>query len=787
MTARRLTVMISSTVLDLPSHREQARDACERAGAFPLMMEHLAAEDTDAVAKSIELVDKADIYVAVLGYRYGTVPEGHDRSITEIEIDRAIERGIPRLVFLMDRTHDVRPDHVETGAGAVKLRQLKERLGSRVSGSFTSPMELKMLLVQSLGPYREKGLHANRAEGVAWQPHVGATVRGDATEFSVWFPTAETIDVVLFADGDDEITGTFPLERDAEKPDYFITSVDGVMAGSRYKYRLNGVRLVPDPASRYQPLGIHGPSEVVDPTSYTWTDQSWAGPDLDSLVIYQVHVGTATREGTFDSLNSRLGHIKSLGATALLLMPVADFSGRWNWGYDGTALFAPARVYGGPEGLRRLVNAAHERQLGVLLDVQFNHAGPDGNYLPDFGDGYFSDTHTTPWGPAFNFEGKKGRPVRDFFVDNACYWTHEYHVDGLRFDTIGAIQDNSELYIVEEIHTRVKATLPDRSFITIAEADSNDPNLVRPCAQGGRGLDAVYADDFHHQIMVALTNNRTGYYVDYSGTITDIIRTINDGWFYIGQHSKWRNREIGNRADDISAEHFIYCLDNHDQVGNRLGGDRLSRLVDEPTYRAVSALFLMLPFTPLMFMGQEWSATTPFLYFTDFSEELGLKVEEGRADLLASLFPDNDRSATLGPQDKESFTRSRLRWEESAAPGHAGTLALYKDLLRLRRHKRDLYTGERGTWTAQGIGDHALATRLTGPRPSKTLLLVVSLANGTRIDLNDIAVAAQPDDLSWRLLLDTEDPRFGGSGSLSSVADGPLDLHTARGLILESA
>jgi maltooligosyltrehalose trehalohydrolase len=528
---------------------------------------------------------------------------------------------------------------------------------------------------------------------------------------------------------------------------------------------------------------------VVDPTLFRWTDGDWPGVALADLVIYELHVGAATPEGTFDSLIERLDDIRDLGASAIELMPVADFPGARNWGYDGVALFAPARAYGGPEALRRLVDAAHARGLAVILDVVYNHLGPDGNYLREFSSDYFTGRHTTPWGEALNFDGPDSRPVRDFFVANACYWAHEYHLDGLRLDATHAILDDSPTHILAEIAARVHQSLPpDRRFLFIAENEQNDPRIVRPAAEGGLGLDAVWADDFHHQVRVALTGEREGYYADYTGTADDLAATIRQGWFYNGQRSAYLDRPRGAPADDLAAPHFVYCIQNHDQVGNRALGERLNHMIDLAGYRAASVLLLLSPYTPLLWMGQEWAATTPFLYFTDHHAELGRLVTEGRRSEFAG-FGAFSGEEVPDPQDPHTFARSKLRWDEREQMPHAGMQCLYRDLLALRSRgtgKRE----RRERFAAAPLGDTALALRRTGSTPDDTLLVIVNLRGTLQLELAAQPHTAPPAGCAWTLLFDSEVSRYGGAGDIPVVVDdgtcSAVDLQGARAVVLSA-
>jgi maltooligosyltrehalose trehalohydrolase len=640
---------------------------------------------------------------------------------------------------------------------------------------------------------------------MTWKLTIGATPGPDGTYFRVWAPNARRVEVVLFEN-------TQPMSYQALQPDgegYFAATLAGVEPGARYMYRLDGGAPRPDPASRFQPEGVHGPSQVVDPSTYRWSDSGWRGVALDELVIYELHVGTATLEGTFDALIERLDDLRDLGVTALELLPLADFPGERNWGDDGVNLFAPSRAYGGPEALRRLVDAAHMRGLAVLLDVVYNHLGPDGNYLRVFSADYFTARHHTPWGEALNFDGPNSRPVRDYFIANACYWAHEYHIDGLRLDATHAILDDSHPHFLAELAASVRASLPaDRHFPLIAENEHNDPALVRGQGTGDRGqatgdrrqdegfaeatisdtqysipdtpgygLDALWADDFHHQVRVALTGEREGYFADYSGSAADLAATLHGGWFYIGQHSALLGKPRGAPADDLPPQRFVLCIQNHDQVGNRALGDRLHHQIGLPDYRAMSVLLLLSPYTPMLWMGQEWAASTPFQFFTDHNPELGRLVTKGRLTEFAS-FAAFAHAEVPDPQAEATFQRSKLRWEERAEPPHDGTLRLYRELLHVRRTHPALRGRSRASFAVAAVGDQTLVLRHSGPAPRDTLLLVLNLRGELRLALGEHPETLAPGDASWSLLLDSEDRRYGGerAARLQSASGTPQQL-----------
>lgn len=633
--------------------------------------------------------------------------------------------------------------------------------------------------------------HGDDSPG-AWRLPIGAQPDKDGTFFRVWAANATRLTVVCYAEAGRATTYTLPPEGGG----YFARHIAGVAPGTRYMYKVDDDAPRPDPASRWQPESVHTASCVVDPTAFQWTDTAWRGLPLGQLIIYEVHVGTATPAGTFDALIERLDYLRELGITAIELMPVADFPGDRNWGYDGVSLFAPARAYGGPEGLRRLVNAAHERGLAVLLDVVYNHLGPDGNYLRIYSNDYFTSRHKTPWGDALNMDGENSRPVRDFFIANAQYWSQEYHIDGLRLDATHAILDDSPTHILAELNQCIKELLPpDRHFVIIAENEHNDTRLVQPTQAGGLGLDGVWADDFHHQVRVALAGDNDGYYIDYTGSMPDLATTLQQGWFYTGQLSTYLKKRRGTPTDTIPYSRFIHCIQNHDQVGNRAFGERLNQDIALEAYRVASVLLLVDPATPLLFQGQEWAASSPFLYFTAHNAELGRLVTAGRRAEFAA-FAAFGGSEIPDPQAPDTFAQSKLRWHERNHPPHAGILQLYRTLLGLRRRLAALHERGRDCTTASAIADQTIALRRTlppsqpstmMPSPAPAILCVAHLgATTVELDLTMQAITHPPGGHRWSVLLDSEAPEFGGGGCLAALQENGTSIlfDRPRALIL---
>ncbi len=504
---------------------------------------------------------------------------------------------------------------------------------------------------------------------------IGAAYLGDnRCRFRVWAPTAQTVEVKLLS------TPKRSIEMTPADKGYFEAVVDGVEPGTLYQYRLDGEKERPDPASRSQPQGVHGPSEVVDP-AFDWQDE-WAGLPLAKYVIYEMHVGTFTPEGTFDAVIPHLKELTELGITAIEIMPVAQFPGTRNWGYDGVYPFAVQDSYGGAAGLKRLVQAAHQQDLAVILDVVYNHLGPDGNYLWDYGP-YFTDAYKTPWGSAVNFDGAYSDEVRQFFIQNALYFLDEFHIDTLRLDAVHAMVDFSTIPFLQELASAVEAERPRLGRLThlIAESDLNNPRLLRSPERGGYGLDAQWMDDFHHSLHTLLTGENAGYYQDY-GALDDMAKTWGEGYDYSGQYSPFRKRRHGAPSCDIPADRFVVCAQNHDQIGNRAFGERLTQLVPFESLKLSAGLVLLSPYIPLLFMGEEYGETAPFLYFVSHEDpDLAKAVSEGRKSEFADFAWEGE---IPDPQAEETFQRSKLQWNLRNEGEHKALLDFYRELLSLR-------------------------------------------------------------------------------------------------------
>jgi maltooligosyltrehalose trehalohydrolase len=508
-----------------------------------------------------------------------------------------------------------------------------------------------------------------------YRPTLGALPEDHGVRFRVWAPAARAVDLVV-----ERSRVTLPLSADGSG--YFERFEPALRPGDLYRYRVDGGPAWPDPASRFQPEGVHGPSMIVDPGAYVWQDAGWTPPRQPDLVFYELHVGTFTPEGTFAAVRDRLPYLASLGVTAVELMPVAEFPGRWNWGYDPAAFFAPSHTYGAPDDLRALVDDAHRTGLAVFLDVIYNHFGPDGAYAPAFSQAFFAGRHRTPWGPAINLDGEGATGVRRFFVENALHWLAEYHVDGLRLDATHALVDESPVHFLRDLAEAVRGLGGLKRYV-VAEDHRNLKRLLLPPDAGGYGLDAVWSDDYHHQMRRILAGDRDGYFSDFAGSTRDLAATIERGWLFSGQHSMYFGGPRGTDPSGIPPFRFVHFLQNHDQIGNRAEGERLTAGSSGAAFRAAVALLLFAPELPLLFMGQEWTATTPFRYFTDHTPDLGVLVREGRRREFARFA--GFAGAIPDPQDPGTFAASRLRWTEQQEEPHAAALRLHRDLLAYRR------------------------------------------------------------------------------------------------------
>jgi len=588
---------------------------------------------------------------------------------------------------------------------------------------------------------------------------IGAEHLGDGrTHVRVWAPRVRAVEIA--------IEDAAAIDLAPEESGYFSGIIDA-RPGARYRFRLGGDgALLPDPASRFQPDGPHGASEIIDPRTFAWTDANWRGIRPDGQVIYELHVGTFTREGTWAAAAAQLPELARAGITLIEVMPVADFDGRFGWGYDGVDLFAPTRLYGRPDDMRHFVDAAHANGLAVILDVVYNHLGPSGNYLRSFSPAYFSERYDNEWGDALNFDGPDATPVREFFVENAAYWIDEFHLDGLRLDATQQIFDQSPRHLISEIERRARAAAGRRSIVIVAENESQDTRLIRPIEDGGFGLDALWNDDFHHAAMVALTGRAEAYYSDTRGEPQEFVSAAKHGYLFQGQHYNWQRQSRGTPTWGLPRSAFITYLQNHDQVANSAAGWRGHRLTSPGRWRAMTTLLLLMPGTPMLFQGQEFAASAPFLYFADHDRELADAVRRGRAEFLTQ-FPslvDFERTGQIDdPSDARTFERCKLDFGERER--HADAYALHRDLLRLRR--------EDDTFRAQGehgldgevLGPAAFVLRFFSPDHRDDRLLVVNV--GADLSRGSFAepLVAPPYDTDWELRWSSEDPAYGGFGT----------------------
>ena len=573
-------------------------------------------------------------------------------------------------------------------------------------------------------------------------------------EVRVWAPRCRRVEFVIDRGKSHDLT--------REDEGTYEGVVSGVRAGMRYWFRLDGDRLRPDPVSRSQPEGPHGPSEIIDPTTFTWTDRGWAGVSAQGQVLYEMHIGTFTPQGTWTAAADQLGALKDLGITVIEMMPIADFAGRFGWGYDGVNLYAPTRLYGTPDDLRAFIDRAHAIGLGVILDVVYNHLGPDGNHLEEFSTDYFTDKYTNDWGRAINFEDSE--PARAYFVENAGYWIDEFHFDGLRFDATQDVKDASREHVIASMASRARAAAGEKSVYLIAENEPQDTRLVRRVSDGGYGLDALWNDDYHHTAVVALTGRREAYYTDYTGSAQELISCAKYGYLYQGQWYAWQKKRRGTLALDLPSHAFVSYMENHDQVANSAFGRRLHQLSSPGRYRAITALTLLGPGTPLLFQGQEFASSGPFLFFADHREELREPIRNGRREFLSQFPSVSDpavTSALPSPVDEATFEKCKLDLNERNTNACAYTL--HRDLLRLRHAHKTISHPDRVDGAV--LRTNAMVLRYFGA--SEHYLLVVNL--GCDFDLTPAPepLMAPPGPDGWSLVWSSESVSYGGSGTPS--------------------
>jgi maltooligosyltrehalose trehalohydrolase len=586
-----------------------------------------------------------------------------------------------------------------------------------------------------------------------WYPVGGQLYKGGAS-FRVW------------ADGHKDVSVRVQNSEHKlgiESNGYFSGSVPGIREGDTYTFHVDGKGPFPDPASRFQPEGPHGPSQLVDGSRFAWADEAWSEIRLAHQVIYELHIGTFTPEGTWFSAMKQLSELAELGVTSVEVMPVADFVGSFGWGYDGVDLFAPTRNYGSPDDFRAFVNEAHAHGLGVLLDVVYNHLGPDGNYLAAFSEGYFTKKHSTEWGEAINFYGEKSGPVREFFCANAAYWIKEFHLDGLRLDATQSIFDESEKHIVAGITAAARLAAKPRRVLIVAENEPQDTKLIRTEAAGGYGLDALWNDDFHHSLTVATTGNREAYLLDYLGSSQELLSCLKYGFLYQGQWYAWQKQRRGSSTLGTDPAAMIVYSQNHDQVANSAHGLRLHKMTTYGRYKAVTAVCLLGPGTPLLFQGQEFAASAPFLFFADHNPKLADLVRKGRAQFLSQW-----RNLATGqvqyddPCSRGTFDKCKLDFSERKK--HAQIYALHRDLLKLRASE-PLFSRQTREFDGAALGPEAFVARFFSSDFRDDRLLVVNL--GAQLFLNPcpVPLLGPPEKSQWQVLWSTEDARYGGNGT----------------------
>jgi len=558
---------------------------------------------------------------------------------------------------------------------------------------------------------------------------------------------------------------SFQLEQ--EENGYFSGFVDAAADGTCYRFKLDGKELCADPASRSQPDGINGPSQVVDPALFRWTDHAWKGVSPHGQVLYEMHIGTYTPDGNWDGAIKQLPAIAETGITVLEIMPVAEFPGNFGWGYDGVFMFAPTRLYGTTDDFRRFVDRAHSLGLGVILDVVYNHFGPEGNCLGNYSPDYFTDRYETDWGMAINFDGEGSGPVREFFISNAAYWIQEFHLDGLRLDATQNIYDSSERHILAEIGQAVRAAAPKRSAYLVGENEPQHTRLVRSVSDGGYGLDALWNDDFHHSARVAMIGRSEAYFTDYRGRPQELLSAIKWGYLYQGQYYVWQQKRRGTSALDLKAQNFVTFIENHDQIANSSFGQRVHELTSPGRHRAMTALLLLAPPTPMLFQGQEFGASQPFRYFADFGGKLAKSVREGRTEFLKqfrNMQAPESVQALRDPADKASFEECRLD-PDADRQRNAPLFNLHKDLLRMRREDPVFQIQDNSRVFGAVIGSDAFLLRFFG-EAADDRLLIVNFDRDLELKPAPEPLLAPPEGFEWDPVWSSESPEYGGSGVL---------------------
>jgi maltooligosyltrehalose trehalohydrolase len=627
-------------------------------------------------------------------------------------------------------------------------------------------------------------LNTKREAGRVLRRHpIGAELIGpNQTHFRVWAPKARRVDVVLEDSGTKNSRQRFQ-SLEAEKDGYFSGAANAG-AGALYRFRVNN-NFYPDPASRFQPDGPHGPSCIVDSAQFRWTDSQWPGISLEGQIIYEMHVGTFTKEGTWHAAAQELEELVRIGITMIEMMPVADFPGKFGWGYDGVDLFAPSHLYGTPDDLRAFIDRAHSLGLGVMLDVVYNHFGPDGNYLGAFSDDYLTRGNENEWGDAVNFDGPNSGSVREFFVTNGRYWIEEFHFDGFRFDALHAIRDRSSEYIIGAVGRAARNAAGARSIVLIAENDRQEAKMVRPRSKGGDDLDGMWNDDFHHSAVVALTSRKEAYFGDYRGAPQEFISAAKYGFLYQGQALSWRKALRGSSTFGISPEAFVCFIENHDQIANTGPGERVRFQTSPARYRAMTALLLLGPWTPLLFQGEEFGASSPFMFFADLGDaSVRDAIRSGRAKWIApflSVSEEEARKTLPAPDDPEVFSGCKLDFSERER--NRQLYDLHIDLLKLRREDSRFGQQIPGGVDGAVLGPASFVLRYFS-NESDDRLLLVNFAERQMLHSASEPLLAPPLGYGWETLWTSESPRYGGAGAAVTATQEQWSLPAEATVVL---
>ncbi len=597
--------------------------------------------------------------------------------------------------------------------------------------------------------------------------------QGNGTRFTVWAPHAEGVEVLIYEP--EKLT----MDLEMDDMGYWSGPLLDVGPGARYSFRIDGEKERPDPASRSQPDGPHKPSEVVDHAAFQWADTAWKGMPIERMIIYELHVGTFSDAGTFQGVVERLPDLVDLGVTAVELMPVAQFPGSRNWGYDGVYPYATQNSYGGPDGLKRLVDACHEAGIAVILDVVYNHLGPEGNYLNDFGP-YFTGKYKTPWGAALNFDDHHSDHLRNFFFQNALMWLRDFHIDGLRLDAVHAILDTGAKHFLKELQEHVQALAKEtgRETVLIAESDQSDRRLLDPPMKGGFGLDGQWMDDLHHAIHTLLTGETSGYYLDF-GEPDHLVKTLKHTFVYNGIYSQYRKRTVGSDATDISAKRFVVCIQNHDQVGNRMLGERLTQLVEWDMLKVAAGLYLLSPYTPMLWMGEEYGEENPFLYFVGHTDkELMEAVRKGRREEFSDF---GWKEEPPDPGSEETFQRSKLQHSWIRDPRQKALRDFYKMLIQLKKTAPALVAASKDHLECYFDGEERVL-HLMHRSMKPYLYALFNMSDRTQ----QTFLNREHGD-EWDLVLDSTDTKWGGGPSATLGTARKTSIKTTDSLILSPA